>query len=140
MIDVSSWSGKTSCCILSLLFLCVIGCDRDRNAFDITGTVTYQGKPLKMGIVVFTPEKGRPLDPVRIDENGVYRIQAMEGNYCVAVIAKPEFGDSEPGKTPEESVGPVRSLIPERYGNPRTSGISVKVEAGGQSNFNFPLL
>lgn len=125
--------------ILALLVILCLGCGGEKKTFEVTGTVTYLGKPLTRGIVAFMPEQGRPLDPVHIDVNGGYKIEAPEDSYRVMVISMPELGTLEKGKTPEESVGPVRSLIPERYGNPATSGLTVKVEAGGQNKFDFTL-
>jgi hypothetical protein len=46
--------------LLPLLVATVAGCDRGPERFPLSGTVTYDGKPIPQGFVYFTPlaEKG----------------------------------------------------------------------------------
>jgi hypothetical protein len=43
---------------LSLFSLCLSGCGRDDGRQSLTGNVTFDGKPLPYGEIVFRPAKG----------------------------------------------------------------------------------
>jgi len=96
----------------------------------VTGKVTYQGKPLADAHVSFIPaeekeeatEQGRILRPSgKTDAAGGYELSwgehvgAPPGKYNVVVTAL--------GPLPEDPEERAPSLIPEAYGNPKTSGL-----------------
>ena len=123
--------------LIGLAGLVCGGCGGEKTR-EVTGTVTYRGKPLPRGNVIFVPGRGGPLAPAPIGPNGAYRVDAPPGAYRVAVTAMPPL-ETVAGQNPEESVGPARSLIPERYGNPETSGIAVTVEAETTNQLDITL-
>lgn len=98
----------------------------------VTGQVLLDGEPLTTGAVITTPEKGRGAQG-QIDENGNFELTtrdlgagAVVGHHSVAVVAHEELGQGGP-----ES--PKRPLVPEKYMNPQTSGLSLDVQAGETS-------
>ena len=125
-------SGKYQQCGLVLLPMLVfcLGCEAKQNTCEVTGTVSYMGRPLNTGIVAFTPEKGRPLDPVRIEQDGSYHIEAPPGNYRVAIVSMSAPENQAAGKMADELSGAARALIPQHYSNPATSGLVVKIRDG----------
>lgn len=48
--------------ILAAALLCLAGCSSD-TLHDVTGTVTYDGKPLPAGVVWFDPDAKHPGNP-----------------------------------------------------------------------------
>jgi hypothetical protein len=79
------------------------------------------------------PEGGAPVTAVT-DAQGKFSLEAAAGLNSVAV-AKTEGGGSggEADLAPVEAgetVAPPRSVIPRKYANPKTSGITVEVKAG----------
>lgn len=112
----------------------------------VEGTVTWEGKPLADAGVAFTPEKG-PVAVGTTDEAGKFSLStqgqdgAVVGAHRVTIQA---FKPIPPGKKAvnedgERLINPV-SLIPEKYGNLRESGLQAKVtENGSENNFDFEL-
>ena len=116
-----------------------VGCGaKSEKGCEVTGTVSYRGSALSTGVVVLFPQKGRPLDPAKIGPDGVYRLQARAGSYRVAVVAM-SVQAGEEQKPPEESAVAGRSLIPQAYGNPQTSGLQITVEADKPNKIDLPL-
>ncbi len=98
---------------------------------EVGGLVRWQGRPVPAGVVTFVPADGpagrRPAAG-RIDGSGRYRMAAVPnrpgvppGRYRVAVRAATG--------SPDE--GGVSWLVPDRFANPDTSGLSIDVPAAG---------
>ena len=139
--------------ILAVLIMTMAGCTSKGN---VTGKVTFKGKPMPGGSVVFFGPSGSgggsaPINPV----DGTYSIENLPtGELKVAVepYGKPErapqpgMGSKEPKNTgppkdinmpPEmakqyekKSTGAKHVLVPEQYTKPDTSGFKVTVKAG----------
>jgi hypothetical protein len=116
--------------------------------YPVTGTVTYQGKPVPGATVVFIPEgKFKAKDPARLrpfgtaDEQGNYSIAwsedhegAAAGKYKVGISAV-EAVDHGEGDSQKKPV----NAIPDNYGNPAKSGLTATVTEDGENVFNFDL-
>ncbi|WP_422931936.1 hypothetical protein [Singulisphaera sp. PoT] len=108
----------------------------------VTGTVTYQGKPVPKGRITFvsTQEGGRNATG-ELGSDGSYRLQtenpgdgALLGNYNVTIYAHDEpILDYIPRKPVKPKI-----LTPEKYEKPDTSGLSRKVKSGSNT-FDFDL-
>jgi hypothetical protein len=131
------------------------GCSGDIATLRVTGTVTFDGEPLANANVNFTPKsegQGHPAYAIT-DANGFYRLQTLlgaaeagttPGDYDVYIISveRGEIWSADPsGTSPTSSgsMGPPRSIIPERYSSAATSGLSATVERGKPNVFNFDL-
>ncbi len=127
--------------LLWILGVCLLvsGCgEGGPEMYSVEGTVTYQGKPLPLGTVMFVPESGPPSKPASIDAEGHYQLEAVAGKHRVQVVAIPEREGGRPDPTLEggydyTGVPDVEPLIPEKYGRFDTSGITVTVEARGKN-------
>jgi hypothetical protein len=67
------------CCLLLLA-----GCGRNAGParYDLTGKITYAGKPVPAGYIVFAPDKTKGNDGPGADaqiKDGVYTVRAKEG-------------------------------------------------------------
>lgn len=123
------------------LLVLAAGCAESKK--PVTGQVTFDGKPLEAGMIVFTPVDanvkavgGAPII------NGAYTIPGGEkglppGKYKVAITSgdntKPK--EETPGTGGQE--GPGAERIPKQY-NAETK-LTADVTAAGPNNFDFKL-
>jgi hypothetical protein len=110
-----------------LLLLVVLGCEQAPDLRTVEGTITYAGKPLDHGMVMFQPSTGRPVG-AGIQPDGRYSISLPPGDYDVIVNAPPKLpeGFKEGDPLPPPDPNPV----PAKYSRKETSGLSAKVAAG----------
>ncbi|WP_165072872.1 hypothetical protein [Paludisphaera rhizosphaerae] len=103
----------------------------------VYGTVTLNGKPVTKGTVSFvtTSPEGRNATGT-ISEDGSYTLQtenpgdgALLGDYKVGLVSRE---DVLLDYIPKKPIPPKR-LIPEKYENPNTSGLTAKVESGSNT-------
>jgi len=109
-------------------FLCA-SCSSKSPVGQVQGKVTLDGKPLASGMVGTLPPAGRGSSG-KI-ENGEFELStfgkndgALVGTHKVAVVAR----ENSQGAGPEAKAGKL--LIPERYTNPETSGLTIDVKSG----------
>lgn len=135
--------GRAGLLALAALALTPLSCGRDGPEMaSVSGTVTYQGKPVPMGTITFvSPDPLRRNAIGHIDANGRYRLQtetpgdgAQLGDYDVTVYSHDEkILDYKP-KVPV----PPKILTPAKYENPKTSGLKKTVKSGSNT-FNIEL-
>jgi hypothetical protein len=112
------------------------------------GVVTYQGEPLEGASVIFTPQEG-PVATGTTDAQGRFQLNthgepgAVVDTHSVSISAyepvNPDAVSTDPD-TEGEVVGEMKSRIPEKYGNPTSSGLSAIVSENAASNdFSFDL-
>ncbi|MEQ8637246.1 carboxypeptidase-like regulatory domain-containing protein [Gimesia maris] len=122
------------------------GCQNSTNDFGPTGAlsgkVTYQGEPVKEGLVQFNnPEKGFGGQAV-INEDGTYTITndsggLVLGTYQVSVVP-PTIEKSFGPDTPPSEVLKEMPNIPQKYHYPKSSGLSVEIK-DGENNFDIDM-
>jgi hypothetical protein len=106
------------------------GCGRsDLQTIQVRGNVTYNGKPVVMGMVKFQPvnaEKGRPAMGTT-DDQGNYTAGTtatakgiMPGEYKVSILA---YLAPPPGK--KADIGPL--AVPKRYTEVDSSGLTASI-------------
>ncbi|MFN9720014.1 MAG: carboxypeptidase-like regulatory domain-containing protein [Planctomycetota bacterium] len=145
-------------CSAFAVLVCALGfpgCGSKLNLAEVTGTVTYQGKPLANATVTFIPTGEGSLGVAVTSEDGSYRIQTggedgVAPGPCSVTVSKAESsgnGQAElekmsesdrqkmmmSGKMPKSIGGPAKSAIPAQYGNAMTSGLSFDVRSGANS-------
>ncbi|MCS7305346.1 MAG: hypothetical protein NZ602_09605 [Thermoguttaceae bacterium] len=112
------------------------------------GKVTYKGKPLEFGTVIFIPEKG-PAAIGQIQSDGTFVLEtgtqsgrmrkgAVVGKHKVEIRC---LETQRPGyKPPADQEMPAgKSLIPTKYNQADTSGLTAEVTAKGPNEFTFDL-
>ncbi len=109
----------------------------------VSGTVSYQGKPIPKGSITFVPTDGTRPSATGTIENGAYTLQTTEpgdgavvGGYKVAVsdIDANALNTALPGMP----VQAPKSAIPKKYGDANASGLTADVQSGSQTK-NFEL-
>jgi hypothetical protein len=140
-----------SCLLLSCIVLAGCGPSRPATA-PVSGRVTYAGKPVGVGQIMFQPEEGRPaLGSLGAD--GRYTLTTFKsgdgaplGKHRVMIEAKQEVGGSPPPKSRlEEFRGGVGAppaiqwLVPEKYSRPETTPLKAEVTSGANAiDFDLP--
>jgi hypothetical protein len=127
-------SGKASLpwAVGMLLAALCAGCGDDEAArlCAVGGDVTFNGKPVGAGKVVFTnvdPNAKPPKSVPVIFSSGHYETIAVpEGSYKVS-IALPD------------AVNPPPIDIPEKYQKPETSGLTVEIKRGARTEYNIAM-
>ncbi len=134
-----------SVAILFVFTVLVAGCGQSGpKLYPVTGTVSYQGKPLPLGTVMFVPKEGPPSKPATIDANGRYELEVVAGPSAVAVTAMPPRPGGRIDPTVEggidySGVPPVKSLIPQKYNRYHRSGLKVTVKPDGLNTIDINL-
>jgi hypothetical protein len=137
--------------LLPLLLFAVLlntsGCSDGRPArATVTGSISYNGKPLSIGSLVFIPIGGGPPAQGKVNREGIYEMGTYEeddgvipGDYKVMITALTSSGGSGlPEDTVKANAEPV-SVIPEWYGDLEKSGLLVTVTADKANTIDFPL-
>jgi hypothetical protein len=138
-------------------FLLITGCSSDPNAqthiekvVPVSGTLTYQGKPLEFYQVTFMPTEGQRVATGVTDAAGKFTMGtndkgdgAPPGTHKVAFVwvgppSNVEAGQEQiiddPSRLPKPSV-----KIPEKYSDPEKSGIRQEVPPSGLDDLKFDL-
>jgi hypothetical protein len=108
------------------------GCGGVRKA-PVSGRVTYKGKPVKTGQILFLGPHGYATGS-ELDGDGHYELQAAVGENAVTVesrgVGKPVARRGPEGGPGYVKMAPGRLLIPERYISPMKSGLKLNVQSG----------
>lgn len=121
-----------------LAMACCVGCGTTGPAIaPVNGKVLIDGKPLTQGRVVAVPAAGRGANGI-IQPDGSFTLSTYEpgdgalvGTHKISVVAYAGAGAGGP----ESSLGNL--IVPRRYINPETSGLTIDVTADGE---NSPLI
>ena len=123
-----------SCATLTL------GCggESDGPRVQVKGSVTYADKPLKTGVVIFSPvgsTADKPLPEARgeIDAQGNYELRSDDGKSGVPVGAYNVGVVSAVPSDPKNEYSVPKSVIPPKYNNPASSGIKLDIAEGAPS-------
>jgi hypothetical protein len=110
------------------------GCGSDSGRGSVKGKITVSGKPLAKGTITFLPTTGTK-DPITTPvTNGEYTIPDLPVGLAKVYIIPPltsepspvDKGDGVPAARPERK----KVVVPEKYQNPTTSGLSLTVQKG----------
>jgi hypothetical protein len=112
----------------------------------VSGKVTYNGKPVTSGSVIFTPTKGDTGGHIatgNIQSDGSYTLTTFDtgdgavlGQYVVTIEARgqtPMTGPPIDPKTKRPMYVPSKSTIPEKYGSVERTPFRVTVEPGSKT-------
>jgi hypothetical protein len=120
--------------MVGLIVCFAIGCGRKGGleTAPVTGKVTYKGKPLPNGTVMFVPAEG-PAATGEIAADGTYHLStygsddgAVLGQHKIAITALADMSNL----LPEQRNPLPPSLIPDKYMSQDTSGLTAEVKRG----------
>ena len=140
--------------VLITSLLAASGCGSEKAHIEkvvpVSGTLTYQGKPLEFYQVTFMPEDGRRPAIGVTDATGKFTMGtnttndgAPPGPTKIAVVWVGPPSNSQPGSEtiiddPSKLPKP-KIKIPEKYNDPAKSGLSQDVPSGGLSDLKLEL-
>ena len=101
----------------------------------LTGTVTFDGKPLVAGVlnspvINFAAKQGNASGAAALSPEGAFTVYLVPGEYDVAV--RDNGGTMRPPEQPGSPPTYYPVVIPARYNSSDTSGISVTAAAGSK--------
>jgi Carboxypeptidase regulatory-like domain len=99
---------------VATLMIVVLGVDAfaaETRAAEVTGRVTYQGKPLADAKVSFHPKKGKPVT-TKTAADGTFRFKSIAAGTMVVTVKS--------------------KVLPKKYASPKTSGL--KFDVGSEDN------
>jgi hypothetical protein len=110
-----------------LLFACwslaaFTGCGGGKTT--VSGSVSFDGKPVEDGSLMFTPKDGKQPPTAAAVKGGQYSVELAPGSYKVAAYW-PKTAPGKGGSNPYEESG---DLIPEKYN--RKSDLTLDVSGG----------
>jgi hypothetical protein len=112
----------------------------------VEGTVTLDGQPCADAVLTFVPEDASlgKAAYARTDEKGIYKLTAFNGGksnagtktgkYIVSILKEKPVREPKEG----EIDVPMISVIPQKYNDAKTSGLTAEV-VKGKNVFNFDL-
>lgn len=124
--------------------LTIAGCGGSRiETAAVSGTVTYDGKPVTEGTVLFQPEKG-PGATGSLDAQGHYVLRTKKladgaplGKNTVVILPPTTLGGPD-SPTPGQLIKRDFPNIPEKYRRAETSGLVREVNPGNNT-FDFEI-
>lgn len=125
--------------MLGLLAAMSLGCGKpaDERTAVVSGTVTLQGAPLDAGTVLFMSEDGNAASE-SLAPDGSYTVRCRPDRYKIAVTPPPPPDPlGIPAGAAVSQVPPSGKLIPKRYQELGSSGLTVEVKKG---NNRFDIL
>ncbi|MDO4583270.1 MAG: hypothetical protein Q4E67_04760 [Planctomycetia bacterium] len=128
-------------CLFLVLVALTVGCGSREDGppvAQVSGKVTYQGKPVSSGTIWFTP-KDTGLLPARgiLRSNGTYQLEIAEKGIRGAYVG--EYGIWVDTRIVSEDGPPQPSLLPKKYESPETSGLTATIESRKKNQFDFSL-
>lgn len=121
--------------VLFAFFLLLSGCGGVSDAPEtatVKGTVTFDGKPLPEGSIVFDPADGNGGSSAGGIKDGKFEFQSQFGPKRVLISAS-----RETGKKGEYGESISESYIPKKYNN--KSELKADVTKTGKNSFHFEL-
>ena len=108
----------------------------------VSGKIMYRNAPVTTGTVVFVPEGDMPSATGEIKPDGTFQLTtydehdgAVIGKHSVMVTAVEDMSNM----LPEERSGTPRSLVPPKYSNYTTSGLTAEVTEGEPNSVTLEL-
>ncbi|MCC9609560.1 hypothetical protein LOC68_04605 [Blastopirellula sp. JC732] len=127
LVKIHPWS----LAIAPALLVLTLGCgaaqdDRFAPRFEISGSVTLQGKPLESGDIQFTSpaDVSEGSEAFGVIENGKYSTQVTAGKKQV-IIRSPKAA----GKPDETGFQPVVDRVPAKYNDASTLEVEITADA-----------
>ncbi len=119
------------------LLVCLTGCGEEAPPTgEVTGMVTYQGKPLSEGTITFIPQGGRP-GYGKIVDGVITEVSTHEPNDGAPL--GPNQVTIQAMANANDMYAPAKSLIPEHYASPDKSGLTANIQADETNDLKFDL-
>jgi hypothetical protein len=91
---------------------------------EVTGKVALDGTALTGAVITFHAKDGKTTFSAAIEE-GTYKASVPVGEYVVTLATAPAPKDKDQKPPPK-----ILPVVPAKYGDPKTSGITAKIKEG----------
>ncbi|MCC9606587.1 hypothetical protein LOC68_17110 [Blastopirellula sp. JC732] len=130
--------------ILGIAATMLLGCGggSERPSATIQGVVTLEGKPLDQGSVHFTSPKTGESAYANLTGEGKYLVTfpyADIGQAYQVSIGKTVVDETDAHALAANPPAPMTVKIPAKYSERTTSGLSVTIETGGETQYDIAL-
>jgi hypothetical protein len=125
-------------------FVSLAGCDSGPATGEVSGKVTFKGKPVKEGSVTLLNANNSNVGgayEAQIGAEGAYAITAgvVVGDYLVEIKPLTHMVDTDPGKSPPAPMEKPAPDIPKKYRMQGTTPLKASVKAG-KNEINFEMM
>ena len=135
------------------LLVALCGCDSGglEGLVQVRGKVLFNDQPLTGGTIVYLPAAGTGGRQAQglIGSDGTFELSslkpgdgAQKGKYDIIIIAREQAAEQPKSRVELEATGGPKTgrlLIPEKYANPDTSGLSDTVDDNHSGYVEFKL-
>jgi hypothetical protein len=97
------------------LMACLAGCGRGGGLTSISGTVTYDGKPLEKGLISFVPADGKGPTAAAPVTDGKYSLKVAPGKKLVKIEGYQVTGQHPFSRYNPRVVVEQKQILPSRY-------------------------
>jgi hypothetical protein len=115
------------------------GCGPEPVGSTVHGEVTFQGKPLDEGMIVFSPAEGQPTFSGAPIKDGRYTVPAESGlapgKYSVRISSTEGGGPATGGLSVDAPETESKERIPPEYNV--QSALTVEVKESGENKFDY---
>ena len=124
------WNERTVVLVGAVLLACCLACQRGPQLGAVTGTVTWEGKPLANATVSFMPTDGQAAF-CRTGEDGTYELQFADGRKG-AILGENRVTIETYRIAVDDEGNPIEhpEILPEKFH--RQSELTKVVEPGSQ--------
>ena len=102
----------------------------------VSGTVQYNGKPLAQGEISFHPTNGQRPAYGKIKDGEIVEVKTADQEGVIVGPCQVKVTSVEPAA---DMYTPSRSLIPQRYADPKKSGLTADIKTGQTNEVKFDL-
>jgi hypothetical protein len=120
-------SRRFSGCLLGLVAVAVVvvaGCDKGVKKVTVHGTISYNGQPLRSGMLMFSGPGGSP-SGATIHSDGTFTITDVVPGEVIIYVKEAPQGSGGPGASNEPKPPPVS--LPDKYHDPEKSGLKYTI-------------
>jgi hypothetical protein len=133
MSDPGDIRSRRLCHLWAILLIFAPGCGphqkADPNRSTVSGNVTFDGKPLRAGVITFALVDGHTASTVSLNEGRFSSDRVPVGVNQVSIETESlKYGS-----------GSLYVQIPAKYGDPSKSGLQVELKPGEKKEVNFEL-
>jgi hypothetical protein len=134
IFKANALSFASYCLVLGL----VLGCSADAKHGTVTGTVSFDGQPLKSGNIRFDPADGHTATADAMITDGKFSATVPPGDKRVSITAPKVIGKKKVYETPNSpTVDLTEEMLPKRYN--AQSELKATVKLGNQELPPFAL-
>ncbi len=130
------------CCagVFVAVAVLVAGCSGGPEFGDVSGTVSYDGKPVEDGSITFTPTDGKGQGGGGTIKDGKYTAKVSLGTMKVNISGSKVVGKKKVYNTPNSPEMPItEEILPNKYSDRNKTELTFEVKPGpGEKNWELP--